>query len=251
MQTETNKRAPVISLMVDTISFAESLQKVLEWGLAHKPSFVCFANVHMVIEAKKDPLFQKQVEKADLVLPDGKPVVKAFQWLHGTRLERIAGMDFLPRILETANRHQARIFIYGSTNEVQEAMFRRIKFDFPAVHVAGHISPPFRKLSPEELQSYVSQINASGAHLVIVSLGCPKQEKWMAENSGSIRAVLLGLGGAMEVFAGKRRRAPEWMQHNSLEWLYRLYQEPRRMFRRYLYTNTFFIFLLAKKLLRR
>jgi N-acetylglucosaminyldiphosphoundecaprenol N-acetyl-beta-D-mannosaminyltransferase len=251
MQTGLNNRAPVISLMVDTISLEDSLRTVMEWGLAHKPAYVCFANVHMVIEAQKDPHFQKQVQDASLVLPDGRPIVKAFQWLHGIRLERKAGMDFLPQVLETVHQHQGHIFIYGSTAQVQEAMMRRIALDFPAVRVAGRITPPFRKLSPEEIQTHIGQINASGAHIVIVSLGCPKQEKWMAENSGSIRAVLLGLGGALEVFAGIRKRAPEWMQHNSLEWLYRLYQEPRRMFKRYLYTNTYFIFLLAKKMFRR
>jgi N-acetylglucosaminyldiphosphoundecaprenol N-acetyl-beta-D-mannosaminyltransferase len=251
MPGEMNNRAPVISLMVDTISRADSLQRVMEWGLNHKPSYVCFANVHMVIEAYKELEFRKQVNGAALVLPDGKPIVKAFKWLHGKNLERIAGMDYLPEILDKANKNLVSIFIYGSSNEVQEAMISRISRDYPAVRIAGRIAPPFRKLSAEEIQIHIREINSSNAHIVFISLGCPKQEKWMAENSRNIPALLLGLGGAFDVFAGMRKRAPLWMQRNSLEWLYRLYQEPVRMFKRYLYTNTFFILLLIKKLVRR
>jgi N-acetylglucosaminyldiphosphoundecaprenol N-acetyl-beta-D-mannosaminyltransferase len=250
MQVPNDKRESVISLMVDTIPLAESLQNVMERGLENKSAYVCFANVHMVIEAYKDALFQKQVNDAMLVLPDGKPIVKAFYWLHGNKLERKAGMDYLPEILEKANQNRARVFIYGSTEDVQASTINRINSDYPAVQIAGRIVPAFRMLSQDELKSHTSQINSSGAHIVIVSLGCPKQEKWMAENSGNIHAVLLGLGGALDVFGGKRRRAPLWMQRNSLEWMYRLYQEPRRMFNRYMYTNTYFILLLAKKMLR-
>ncbi len=114
--------------------------------------------------------------------------------------------------------------------------------------VAGSWSPPFRPLTDTEKEDDIRRINDSGAHLVFVALGCPKQERWMAENKGKIHAVMLGVGGAFPVYAGLQRRAPEWMQKYALEWVFRLCQEPKRMWKRYLVTNTLFCILLAKEL---
>jgi N-acetylglucosaminyldiphosphoundecaprenol N-acetyl-beta-D-mannosaminyltransferase len=244
------KKVPVISLMVNTISLPASLNKIMEWGTSHIPSYVCFANVHMVAEAHRDEDFRAQVNGASLVLPDGKPIVTAIRFFQRKKIERKAGMDFLPLTLRKADATGARIFLYGSSEEIQTAMIRRIQMEYPNVHVAGAIAPSFTKLSALETDDHISQIKASAAQIVFVSLGCPKQEKWMAENSERIPAVLLGVGGAFAVFAGLRKRAPQWMQKYSLEWLYRFIQEPRRMFGRYLYTNTLFLFLLAKKIIR-
>ena len=245
------KRVPVISLMVNTISLSASLNKVMEWGMSHTPSYVCFANVHMVAEAHRDESFRAQVNGASLVLPDGKPIATAIRVSQRKKIERKAGMDFLPLTLRKADATGARVFLYGSSEEIQTAMIRRIQMEYPNVQVAGAIVPPFTKLSSSEIDDHINQIRASAAHIVMVSLGCPKQEKWMAENSERIPAVLLGVGGAFAVFAGLKKRAPRWMQKYSLEWLYRFIQEPRRMFGRYLYTNTLFLFLLAKKIIRR
>ncbi len=245
------KKVSVISLMINTISLKGSLQKIMNWGMSHTPSYVCFANVHMLAEAHQDEVFRAQVNKASLVLPDGKPIVLTIRGFHRKKLERKAGMDYLPLLLSELNAKGGRIFLYGSSVDIQDAMIRRIQREYPYVQIAGSISPAFDKACPLETENHIQQIKASGAHIVLVSLGCPKQEKWMAENSKKIPAVLLGLGGAFPVFAGMRKRAPEWMQKYSLEWLFRLMQEPRRMFVRYLYTNTLFLFLLAKKMIRR
>lgn len=241
----------LISLLISTISLDGSIRKILNWGMSHTPAFICFANVHMLVEAQKDEVFRAQVNKASLVLPDGKPIVQAIRGLYSIKLERKAGMDYLPFLLREVEEKKARIFLYGSSTEIQNAMIKRIQIEYPDVQMVGNISPPFVKSSPSEIEEHISQIKSSGANFVLVSLGCPKQEKWMADNSDKIPAVLLGLGGAFGVFAGVRRRAPLWMQKSSLEWLYRLIQEPRRMFARYLYTNTLFLFLLAKKIIRR
>ena len=117
--------------------------------------------------------------------------------------------------------------------------------------MVGAIAPPFRPLAEEELSTHIGQINRSGAHLVLVSLGCPKQEKWMSAHSGKINAVLLGVGGAFAVTAGLQKRSPVWMQKLGLEWLHRLLQEPSRLFKRYFITNTKFIFLLLKEIIKR
>jgi N-acetylglucosaminyldiphosphoundecaprenol N-acetyl-beta-D-mannosaminyltransferase len=222
----------------------------MRWGLSHTPAYVCFANVHMTIEAHKDEGFGQNVNRASLVLADGKPLAVAGRLLYGKKQERIAGMDFMPAILEKANQHHAKVFLYGSTPEMLDALREKIHSQYENVRVAGVIAPPFRALGHEELTAHIGQINQSGAHLVMVSLGCPKQEKWMAANSASINAVLLGVGGAFAVTAGLQKRSPAWMQRSGLEWLHRLAQEPGRLFKRYFVTNTSFLFLLSKELIK-
>lgn len=244
------ERFHIIGLHVHSLSFKESLDTISEWGLQHRPGFVCFANVHMTIEAYNDPAFKNELDKASLVLPDGKPLALATRWLYRKQQERIAGMDFMPAILERASALSAKIFLYGSTEEVLNKLTTLISTQYPDVTVAGAISPPFRPLTDAEKLADIQRINESGAHFVLVALGCPKQEKWMAANFAAINAPLLGLGGAFPVMAGVRKRSPRWMQQLSLEWLYRLLQEPRRMFKRYLYTNSLFIWLLLKTLIQ-
>lgn len=241
----------IISLNIDHVSFKESLDHVMRWGLSHTPSYVCFANVHMTIEAHHDDAFQQKVNNASLVLADGKPVAVAGKLLYGKKQERIAGMDFMPAILTKANEQKASVFLYGSTPEVLDALQNKISSDYKNIQLAGAIAPPFRPLSDEELQQHISQINNSGAHMVMVSLGCPKQEKWMSAHTNKINAVLLGVGGAFAVTAGLQKRSPVWMQRLGLEWLHRLLQEPARLFKRYFVTNTTFIFLLMKELVKR
>ena len=241
----------IISLNIDHVGFTESLEQVMRWGLNHTPGYVCFANVHMTMEAWKDAGFKEQVNHASLVLADGKPLAVAGRLLHGKKQERIAGMDFMPAILEKANEHSARIFLYGSTQEVLDALRKKIAVDYRNVQLAGAITPPFRALTEDEVSGHINQINKSGAHLVLVSLGCPKQEKWMATHSHRINAMLLGVGGAFAVTAGLQKRSPAWMQRSGLEWLHRLVQEPGRLFKRYFVTNTGFLFLLSKELIKR
>ncbi len=244
-----NNRENFLGLGIDTLSLTETLEKVMDWGVRRVPSYVCFLNVHMLVETRQDSDFRRQVNNATLVLPDGMPIVKSVEYFYGKKQERKAGMDFIERILEEANIVSASVFLYGCSDEIQEKMAARIRRDYPSVRLAGRISPAFRPLSKAESDDHIRQINESGANVVMVSLGCPKQEKWMAEHSSRISGVCLGLGGAFPIFAGVQTRAPQWMQRNSLEWLYRLVQEPRRMFRRYVYTNTYFLLLLTRKFL--
>jgi N-acetylglucosaminyldiphosphoundecaprenol N-acetyl-beta-D-mannosaminyltransferase len=241
------EKLKIISLSIDRLSFRESLDKVMQWSLSHTPAYVCFANVHMTIEAYKDPVFLEQLNNASLVVADGKPIAVASNILYGKKQERISGMDFMPRILEEINAAKGTIFLYGSSNHVLEALEKKLAIIYPAVKIGGAISPPFRALEPSEQEAYIKQINDSGANLVFVALGCPKQEKWMASNYKKINATLLGVGGAFPVVAGIHKRSPGWMQRWGLEWLYRLIQEPRRMFKRYLYTNSYFLYLLVKE----
>jgi len=245
-----NSKSRIISLEVNNLSFDDSMQKVVTQGMNHRPGFVCFANVHMTIEAYKDEAFRAKLKKALFVLPDGKPIALACKWLWGVKQERVAGMDFMPAIFRQAHDLKGKIFLYGSTREVLDRIIEKAKTEYPNATIIGSISPPFRKLSETEIREHIKMINDSGANFVLVALGCPKQENWMATYYPAINAVLLGLGGAFPVMAGTQKRSPEWMQFLALEWLYRLFQEPKRLFKRYLYTNTLFISLLVMEKLR-
>lgn len=245
-----NEPLNILGLEVDHLSFQQAIQKVKELGFARMSSYVCFANVHMVIEAYRNKNFAKQVNAATLVLADGQPLTKLSRILYRKTQERIPGMDFMPKLLEAINSENFKIFLYGSNEKVLDALQLKIKQKYKLVEIAGAISPPFRKLSGIELNDHVNTINSSGAHIVFVSLGCPQQEKWMFENHKKIGAVMLGVGGAFSVTAEIHKRAPLWMQENSLEWLFRLLCEPRRLFKRYFLTNAMFIWLMSKELIK-
>lgn len=243
------EKLKIIGLPIHHIGFNDAITCATFYALNRTPSFICFANVHMTIEAYRNKEFASMLEKADLLLSDGTPLAKAFSWFYNKKQERIAGMDFMPALLHNLNNQSQvfRIFLYGSTSEILSTIETRIKNDYPKLQIVGMLSPPFRKLSNEEQLEINDAINQSGAHVVFVSLGCPKQEEWMATNYKSCNAVLLGVGGAFSVFAKFQKRAPVWMRQFSLEWLYRLLKEPKRLWKRYLITNSIFIYLFIKK----
>jgi N-acetylglucosaminyldiphosphoundecaprenol N-acetyl-beta-D-mannosaminyltransferase len=241
----------IVSLSVHHLSFRDCLTMVMEWGRDRIPSYICFANVHMTIEAHRSSSFLEKLDNASLVVADGKPLAVACYSLYRKKQERIAGMDFMPAAIAKANETGANIFLYGSSQPVLDALTKKIADQYPSIRIGGAISPPYRPLQPEEIQDHIDQINRSGAQFVFVSLGCPKQEKWMAAHYKKINAVLLGVGGAFAVMAGMQRRSPKWMQNWGLEWFYRLLIEPRRMFRRYFETNFIFLYLMGKERIKK
>lgn len=237
----------ILNSVLTTGSFQQISESILHRAQSYRSAYVCVANVHMFIEAHRDKAFARVLDEADIVTPDGMPLVFALNVLYGIQQERVAGMDLMPRLLQEANRLDLKVYLYGSTPDVLTAILERTQHDFPTLNWAGVESPPFRELNTNEVQNTVERINSSGAHLVLVALGCPKQEKWMAGMKGKINATMVGLGGAFPVYAGMQSRAPGWMQRFSLEWFYRLMQEPSRLWKRYLLTNSLFILLLIKE----
>ncbi|WP_157097890.1 WecB/TagA/CpsF family glycosyltransferase [Niabella ginsenosidivorans] len=237
----------LISIDVSIGTYREQLLQLTRLGENHRSSFVCVANVHMLVEAHKDASFAAVVNSADMVTPDGMPLAKGIKLLHGISQERVAGMDLLPDLLSTAGSSGISVFFYGGTRAMLNKTKEYCANHFPLLRVAGLISPPFRPLSEQEKQEDIAEINASGAGFVFVALGCPKQEKWMAAMHGRVHACMIGIGGALPVMIGLQKRAPVWMQKMSLEWLYRLLQEPKRLFKRYAITNTVFIYLFFKQ----
>jgi N-acetylglucosaminyldiphosphoundecaprenol N-acetyl-beta-D-mannosaminyltransferase len=213
--------------------------------------YICVANVHMLVETYKDKEFAKIVNNAIITTPDGVPLTWGLKWLYGIRQERVAGMDLLPDLLQAASQRQIPVFFYGSTQEVLSKAQAHAARHYSGIPYAGIYSPPFRTLTTEEEQEIIHAINASGAKIVFVSLGCPRQERWMASMKDRIKSVMIGVGAALPVLAGIQKRAPHWMQTLGLEWLFRFFQEPKRLFKRYLMANTIYIYLLIKAKLKK
>jgi N-acetylglucosaminyldiphosphoundecaprenol N-acetyl-beta-D-mannosaminyltransferase len=171
------------------------------------------------------------------------------QYVRGEKQDRVAGMDLMPVLMAEAAKANKSVFLIGSTTDIQQLIIKKASIELPDLKVAGAISPPFRPLSEDEKAKIVQEINEANPDFVFVSLGCPKQEKWMAEHIGKVNACMLGLGQAFNVYAGTEKRLPKWMRALSLEWVYRLILEPKRLWKRYLVNNTMFVWLVIKYIL--
>lgn len=242
------KRKRILSIDVTTGTYGAFVDRIAALARDRISSYVCVANVHMVVEAILDKSFAAVVNGADLVTPDGMPLCKAVSLLYNTKQERVAGMDLLPDLLAMANANGLSVFLFGSTDTVLETIKKRATLECPHLKIVGNYSPPFRPPTAQETLDEVVRINDTGANIVLVALGCPKQERWMASNKGRINAVMVGVGGAFPVYAGMQRRAPKLMQRLALEWVFRLCQEPRRLFKRYAFTNSLFLLHLGRAL---
>lgn len=234
----------VLGIPLGRLTFNEAIQQVNEW-VETGPSgrLVTFANVHMVVEAQSDSKLKQLLLHADLNCPDGKPLSWIGRLSHGDRVSQIAGPDFITRFCEQSAQLGRRHYIYGGAPGVAEQAAKNLKNKYPELRIVGTYSPPFRPLSASEQADVCREINESGAQLVWVCLGCPKQEKWMFEYRDQLSAkVLLGVGQAVDILAGAQDRAPEFLRRVGLEWAYRLVREPRRLWKRYLVTNCLFLF---------
>jgi N-acetylglucosaminyldiphosphoundecaprenol N-acetyl-beta-D-mannosaminyltransferase len=234
---------------VSTLTFDDQMQLIMSWAKTHVSKVVCVANVHMIMEAHWHPDFNSVLERADLVTPDGMPLVWMIKMLGAYNPSRVAGMDILLYLCKSAPEQNVSVFFLGSQEEILNRMGEKLGRDFPNLKIAGMQPLPFRPLNPEEDEAIIQGINNSGASIVFVSLGCPKQEFWMTQHKDKIQAVMIGLGGAFPVYAGIHKRAPRLVRDCGLEWLYRLLQEPRRLWGRYSKTIPPFIYLAAKQLL--
>lgn len=244
------ERTAVLGMQISRGSYAQFVDSIIESAESKESAYVCVANVHMLTETYKNKNFAAVVNGADFITPDGKPLTWALRLLKGVRQERVAGMDLLPDLLKLAEEKKIPVYFYGGQQETLDRTQTYLKERFPLLSIAGLYSPPFRQLSNAEEENVIENINRSGARMVFVALGCPKQEKWMSSMQGRVHALMIGVGGALPVMIGAQKRAPGWMQKGGLEWVYRLLQEPRRLFSRYAITNSLFLYLLSKAYLR-
>lgn len=203
--------------------------------------YICVGNVHTTVMAHDDAHYHKVQQDAAFVLPDGKPL-SVYSRKHGfSGAERVTGPDLM---LELFGRDNGlRHYFYGSSEETLAMLREKLTARYPNLAIAGMVSPPFRALSNEEDEAAVRAINDSGADIIWVGLGAPKQENWMYEHKDKVNGVMIGVGAGFDYHAGNIKRAPAWMQKMSLEWLYRLMQDPKRLFKRYMVTNTRYLWL--------
>ena len=242
-----NEKQKLITLNLSLGSFQDFVNKIVTLGKNRQSAYVCVANVHMCVETHNDDTFAQIVNQADIVTPDGVPLIKGLELLYNINQERVAGPDLMPALLSESEKQGLKVYFYGSTEDVLEKLRKFCLKNYPNLSIAGMHSPPFRVLTEAETQSEIQNINDTQANIVLVALGCPKQERWMANMKGKINSVMVGVGGAFPMLTGVQKRAPLWMQKNSLEWFYRLVQEPRRLFKRYFITNSLFILLVVRE----
>jgi N-acetylglucosaminyldiphosphoundecaprenol N-acetyl-beta-D-mannosaminyltransferase len=228
-------------------SYKSFVDELILLAREKRSSYACVAGVHIMAESYKSAQYAAIINNADIVTPDGQPITWALRWLYGIRQKRVAGMDLLPDLLAAAETQNVSVAFYGGTEEMLSKTREHINTNYPGLRIAKMYSPPFRPLSPEEDLAITEMFNDSGADMIFVVLGCPKQEKWMDQKKNKIHSLMIGIGGALPVLVGMQKRAPSWMQHGGLEWLFRLGQEPKRLYKRYASSNSLFIYLILKE----
>ena len=248
MQSTVNPPQPfplehryALGMRIDATSYHDATRRIITWAKAGLSKYVCAANVHMTMETYDSSTFASVVNNAALVTPDGMPLVLALRALGIKNPSRVYGPTLTLHVCEAAALQGIPIALYGGTPSSLNSFVQFLRQRFPGIDVVCQISPPFRPLTPQEDEAYTQQIVASGAQILLVGIGCPRQEWWMWNHQGKIPAVMLGVGAAFDFHSGRVKQAPSWMQKLSLEWLFRLCMEPKRLWKRYFKHNPRFV----------
>ena len=237
----------VLGVRVDVLEISDAICQIEQWISRRGTSrFVAVTGMHGVTEAQHDPAFKTILNSADLVVPDGMPLV----WLGRSRghqiKRRVYGPELMEAFLARTQHRGYRHFFFGGAPGISQRLASQLKTAFPQITIADTYSPPFRPPTPDEDQRIIKRINTSNSDILWVGLGTPKQEKWMFEHRNQLNVpVLLGVGAAFDIHAGIKSQAPRLMQEHGLEWLFRLGQEPRRLWRRYLVYGSEFLYWVA------
>jgi N-acetylglucosaminyldiphosphoundecaprenol N-acetyl-beta-D-mannosaminyltransferase len=239
---------PILGVQVAISSYGEVVQKSLFWAREGQSRALFFAAVHMIMEAVDNPAFLPRLNRAGTVFPDGLPLVWALHALGESDVRQVCGTETTDAMLAAAEKAGVPVGFYGGSQATLEALGAAVRLRYPALNVAYAESPPFRALTPEEDAAELDRIAASGARLLFVGLGCPKQEHWIVEHLGRVEAVMFAVGAAFDFIAGNKPRAPRWMKRCGLEWVFRLALEPRRLGVRYFKHNPRFVFKFFRQL---
>jgi N-acetylglucosaminyldiphosphoundecaprenol N-acetyl-beta-D-mannosaminyltransferase len=245
------KKERILNSPITVTALPEAAEAVLVNAGKGESAYVCLANVHMLVMGARNRDLQKVMEEAAWVLPDGLPLTWLLKRRGFAQAERIPGTDLTLKVCETAAGEGISVGFYGTTSETLESLRKSLLHRFPRLNITFCESPPLLPEKPEGDPHVVGRLNRSGAKIVFVGLGCPKQEFWMAAHSPHVPAVLIGVGAAFDFIAGTIRRAPLWMQKGGLEWFYRLCREPRRLWRRYLVGNALFVWMVTKEIINK
>jgi N-acetylglucosaminyldiphosphoundecaprenol N-acetyl-beta-D-mannosaminyltransferase len=245
----------ILGMRVHATSYTDAVQRIAAWAEARESRYVCEAPVHMAMESYDSPEYRSVINGADLVTPGGMPIVWMMRLLGVRRQPRVYGPAMTLKVCEYAAAHGLRVGFYGGTQRSLAALVSEVKRRYDGIQVVYAYSPPFRALTPEEDALVRTEIENSQAQILFVGLGCPKQERWMAEHRtaehrSGVSAVMMGVGAAFDFISGEKRQAPLWMQSIGTEWLFRLCTEPRRLWFRYFWHNPRFVALAMMQLAR-
>ena len=243
-----NKPNYILRMRVDVTSYDDVTRRIIEWIKLSRSHYICLANVHMCMETFDDKHFCRVVNEANLVVPDGRPIAWALRILGNEYVSQVRGTDLLLKLCRKAEKQGVKIGFYGGTNNSLRAINKYLNNQFPNLQIVCNISPPYRNLTIEEDDAYVQQINDSGARILFVGLGCPKQENWMAGHINRINCIMIGVGAAFDFISGRKKSAPRFIQKYGMEWLYRLAKEPIRLSKRYLKHNPRFLWMFLRQL---
>ncbi|MFT5141934.1 MAG: N-acetylglucosaminyldiphosphoundecaprenol N-acetyl-beta-D-mannosaminyltransferase [Rhodothermales bacterium] len=246
------RTAPVISFPVAALNYERAVAAAMRDAEASLGGYVCIANVHMVMEAFDDPEFREVVAGARMVTSDGMPLVWMLRAQGLKEAERVYGPTLTLHVCRAAAAKRMPVGLYGGTEQSILEFKAFLASNFPTLEVACAISPPFRPPTQAEDRAHVREIMSSGARILFVGIGCPKQEKWMGAHAESLPGVtMFGVGAAFDFHSGRVRQAPAVLQKAGLEWAFRLLMEPKRLWRRYFVHNPRFVYLAIRQLLRR
>jgi N-acetylglucosaminyldiphosphoundecaprenol N-acetyl-beta-D-mannosaminyltransferase len=240
----------VLGIPIAAVDYEAATERIIQAALEGRPLAVSALAVHGLMTGVLDREHRYRLRHFDMLVPDGQPVRWALRWLHGVYLpDRVYGPTLMLRVCERAARLGLPIYLFGATSEILEALCDRLHRRFPQLRIAGTQPSRFRQLSPAEAEELVRQIRKSGAALTFVGLGCPRQEVWAYEFRDALSMPVLAVGAAFAFHAGLLKQAPPSWQRRGLEWLYRLIQEPRRLWKRYVLLNPLYLTLiLAQRL---
>lgn len=227
--------------------YTQSSKLIIEKASSNSSFGVTALAVHGLIETYRSSSLRVLVNKIDLIVPDGQPIRWALNSFFKAGLrDRVYGPTLTLKVLESANNLNLKIYLFGSTEVTCQKFSTFILKNYPNVQLVGIHVDRFREATEAEDVEDIKKINTSGAHIVMVGRGCPRQEIWVSNHLGKVNAVMMAVGAAFDFHAGTVKQAPKWMQDHGLEWFFRLIQEPRRLWKRYLLTNSIFIFLFIK-----
>lgn len=230
------------------LSCAEAATVIVDHARNSHSFGVTALAVHGLVESITEPSLGEKINRINMIVPDGQPVVWALNSLYKLGIQfKLPGPTLTLEVLKQANEYKLKVFLFGSTADTLSKFQQYIEAAYPRLEVCGFHEDRFRDATASEDDADVKKINASGAHIVLVGRGCPRQEHWVADHVGKIDAAMMAVGAAFDYHAGKLARAPMWMQKFGLEWLYRLIQEPGRLWKRYLVTNSIFILRLVQQ----
>ena len=236
------KKIKILNYKISIITLKLFNDKLYQFLKFKKKIYICISAVHGAVESLYNNKYKIAHDKAEIAVPDGRPIYWALKLLGNSKVDHLPGYIVTNEVCKLANKKKYKIGIYGSTDDVQQKFIKKIKKKYKKIKFTYLFSPPFRKLSFKEINDIRKKINKSKVDVLFVALGAPKQEIWMHDNYKKINCISIGIGAAIDFMSGNKKISPKYMEFLGLAWLFRLISEPRRLFMRYLITNSLFLY---------